>query len=113
MVNAKLGRNGARSPLLNKMVAQYFCFSFFADGHDCPPIDDSCPAAALMSPESAPELTALQKITAQKGTTDRATVMAAHGDALLFVVAVLDNAVGERHYSCDPGEWPGTSLWLV
>ncbi len=61
------------------MVAQYFCFSFFADGHDCPPIDDSCPAAALMSPESAPELTALQKITAQKGTADRATVMAAHG----------------------------------
>jgi hypothetical protein len=32
-----------------------------------------------MSPESPPELTAMQKITAQKGITDRATVMAEQG----------------------------------
>jgi hypothetical protein len=32
-----------------------------------------------LSPESLPELTALQKIAAQKGTTDRATMVAAHG----------------------------------
>jgi hypothetical protein len=42
-------------------------------------VDDSPPATALQLPESAPELTVVQKITAQKGITDRATVMAAHG----------------------------------
>jgi hypothetical protein len=36
-----------------------------------------------MSPESPPELTAVQKIAAQKGTTDRATMVAAQGRTAL------------------------------
>lgn len=44
-------------------------------------MDDSPPATLFMSPESLPELAALQKVTAQKGSAGYATMIAAQGRA--------------------------------